>query len=354
MKGTSNIEKIIEAATEWREESFASRNQAIEDTLAAPNRWTEQALDHALDRWMHRLTLDAVQDWVGEGSNGSAESVTVGVVHGDDGPFAGFRDAIAVWALGLDYVGAVPESSPAILPAFGTSVRAAGVDGDIQFASADAVVQQADVLIAGPRSDDEMDVPGACDEQSIEESHRLIRSPLYSVGVVDGHESEDEMERFAEDMLLFEGAGRRRLALLWAPVDHSPDAYLEAMARFRGLFPAHEDTPGTLQMQQAFLEARDEPHAYAEGLEFLVSRGDPSPQRSGHVRWSEYDGFEDVEEWRSDQSDDVYAVIARHHLHDQLPSHWPLRTPGGVHVPPLNDEEGRTTMQFLQQVRAGR
>jgi hypothetical protein len=124
------------------------------------------------------------------------------------------------------------------------------------------------------------------------------------------------------------------------------------MARFRGLFPAHEDTPGTLQMQQAFLEARDEPHAYADGLEFLVSRGAPEPQRPGHVRWAESDGLDTFRSWLADHEEEVYAVVSRRHLHDQLPDRRPLRTPGGLHVPPLDDEEGREVVDFLRDADA--
>ncbi|PQJ36232.1 hypothetical protein BSZ35_01870 [Salinibacter sp. 10B] len=340
------MQKIINAATKWRDASQSARQRAINETVEAPNRWTEQALDHAVDRWMESLTLEAVDRWIGDA--GASWHGTVGVLHGEAGPLSGFRDALVVWALGLDYVGRVPESSPALLPAFAEAVRAEGVEGSIRFDSTDTVCEEADLLIAEEGEEGEGTVQEACNQHDIPESQRLIRSPVYSVGVVDGHESEDEMGRLAEDMLLFEGEGRRRLALLWAPRDHSPDAYLEAMARFRGLFPAHEDTPGTLQMQQAFLEARDQPHAYAEGLEFLVSRGDPTPQRAGHIRWTEYDDFGEVDDWLSDHSDEVYVVVARPHLHDQLPDDWSVRTPGGVHVPPLDDEEGRAIVQFLQ------
>ena len=35
-------------------------------------------------------------------------------------------------------------------------------------------------------------------------------------------------------------------------------------------------------------------------------------------------------------------------LHDQLPEAWPLRTPGGLHIPPLNDEEGTALAHFLR------
>jgi len=136
---------------------------------------------------------------------------------------------------------------------------------------------------------------------------------------------------------------------VWAPTDLSPDAYLESMARFRGVFPAHEDTPGALQMQKAFLEARDEPRAFAEGLEFLVSRGEPKvPSPPGHIRWAEYDDLDEIDEWVQDHEDALYAVVARESLHDQLPEPWPLRTPGGLHIPPLDDQEGTAIAHFLR------
>jgi hypothetical protein len=120
------------------------------------------------------------------------------------------------------------------------------------------------------------------------------------------------------------------------------------MAGFRGLFPAHDDTPGSLQMQQAFLEAQDRPHAYAEGMEFLLSRGEPALQKPGHVRWTEYEALGQLDAWWREHQDEIYAIVARPHLHDQCPDAWPLRTPGGVHIPPLDDPEGTALVDFLR------
>jgi len=339
------LSALADVAARWRDPEHPPRAAAVQDTLDAPNRWTEQALTHALNRWMQGVTIESLRTWVGE--DGPSASATIGVLHSDAEPLAGFRQALATWALGHSYVGHLSEASPSLLPAFAEEVRKEGVDFQIHFEEKEPVFEAADVLLAQPDDPGEA-VRDACDEHDIPPERRLIRSPVYSVGVVDGHESEDEMGRLAEDMLLFEGLGRRRLALLWAPRDHPPDKYLEAMAQFRGLFPAHPDTPGTLQMQQAFLEARDEPHAYADGLEFLMSRGEPEPQRPGHVRWSEYDDLEAVTDWIEEREGDIYATIARRDLHGQLPDRHRLRTPGGVHVPPLDDAEGRETVAFLR------
>lgn len=345
-KQTKSTKAVHTVASRWHESDYGPRQRALEETVAAPNRWTEQALDHALDRWIHQLTMEAVERWLGTAS-GSTEQ-TIGGIHGEEDPFSGFRFALAACGLGFDYVGTIPESSPALVSAFVEEVAREIPSVEVDFASEEEVLDRADAVCAAPREEREA-FEDACNAADVSKPRRLIQSPVYSVGLVDGHESEDEMERLAEDMLLYEGKGRRRLAILWAPRNYSPDAYLEAMARFRGLFPAHEDTPGTLQMQQAFLEAQDEPHAYAEGLEFLLSRGDPEPQRPGHIRWAEYDDLEMVSDWREMHEHEIYAVIARRHLHDQCPEEWTLRTPGGVHVPPLDDADGKDIVRFLEE-----
>lgn len=346
---TQRLEAIAEVAADWRDPDAPSRAEAVEETLAAPNRWTEEALTYVLNRWMQRLTVERLEAWLLE--EDGTDGLTVGVLHGNAGPLDGLRDALAVLGLGHRYVGHVPESSPALLPAFVDDLEERLPDLQAEFAPRGVLFDRADAFMAQPVEEDLGTVQDECEAHGLPEHRRLIRRPLYSVGILDGHESEDEMERLAEDMLLYEGEGRRRLALLWAPRDLSPDPYLEAMAHFRGVFPEHEDTPGTLQMQQAFLEARDESHAYAEGLEFLVSRGEPEPQRSAHIRWSEYDALQEVEGWIEEHREALYGVIARSELHDQLSEDLPLRTPGDAHTPPLDDTEGEAIASFVKGLR---
>lgn len=336
---------IADVAAEWRDPDHPSRASAVEQTLDAPNRWTEEALTYALNRWMHQFTSEGLDNWLSSGRSSTQHSV--GVLHGLSSPFDGIREAVAVWAHGHSYLGHVPESSPAILPAFADDLTERCTDLSIEFVPDDELLDRADALMAQPEPDDLETLQDRCEAHEISADRRLLRPLRYSVGILDGHESEDERESLAEDMLLYEGEGPRRLAVLWAPRDLSPDPYLEAMAHFRGVFPVHPDTPGTLQMQQAFLEARDDSHAYAEGLEFLVSRGTPEPQTSAHIRWTEYDALATVEEWIHEHQAELHAVIARPSLHEELPDDVLVCSPGGVHTPPLDDHDGYSIDDFL-------
>lgn len=345
----SRCEAIVDVAADWREPDHPPREHAVAETLEAPNRWTEEALDYALNRWMQRLTLEALTDWL-ETPAPDART-TIGVLHGSSDPLDGLRDAVAVWSSEHGYLGCLPDASPALLPAFATEVQKRADDVQATFVEEEAFFERASAVMAQPHRDEDDAVREQCDAHDIPAERRLIRPSRLVVAVLDGHESDDARGGIAEDVLLYEGGGHRRLSILCAPTDLSPDPYLEAMARFRGVFPAHPDTPGALQMQKAFLEARDEPRAFAEGLEFLVSRGAPQiPSPNGHIRWSEYDDLDEVDDWIRDQGEALCAVVAREPLHDQLPVSWPLRTPGGLHIPPLDDEDGREIVNFIRSL----
>lgn len=345
----SRCEAIVDVAADWREPDHPPREQAVAKTLEAPNRWTEEALDYALNRWMQRLTLEALTNWVDPST--TVSPTTVGVLHGSADPLDGFRDAVAVWAHGHSYLGCLPEDSPALIRAFADEVQQRAEDVTVEFLGENDLFERASVVMAQPKRAEHDAVGQKCHAHDISEEHRLLRPERLVVAVLDGHEGDDARGGIAEDALLYEGGGHRRLSILWAPANLSPDLYLEAMARFRGVFPAHPDTPGALQMQKAFLEARDEPRAFAEGLEFLMSRGSPEiPSPNGHVRWSEYDEIDEVDAWIQEQGESLYAVVARASLHDQLPANWPLRSPGGLHIPSLDDREGEQIVNFLHSL----
>jgi len=348
--------KVLETTKQWSEPHHPPREEATAQTLEADNRFTEESIAYAINHFASTVTEDSVEKWTdGFPSASPDDRRWIGVVNGGQTPSDGFRDLVAVLLSGGRYVGTRPDASPHLLSAFVDDLKSRVDDLLASFAPADVLVERADGIIAevGDESEEE-NVRSLCNEAGVPESRRLIRPASFSVAILDGNESEDEREDLAEDMLLHQGFGRRRAAVVWIPEGMSPDPYFQAMAQFRAVFPAHDDTPGALQMQQAFLEARDAPHAYAAGLEFLVSRGAPEPQSPGHVRWSEYDALDDVAEWTSSTDAPLYAVVAREQLHarlsDAVPEGIPLLPPGRVHRPTLSDAEGETLRAFLANV----
>jgi hypothetical protein len=228
----------------------------------------------------------------------------------------------------------------------GLSERLEGLEA--AFLPAQALFAEAEALIATGTDETADWAVAHCENHGIPEARRLLRGHRYAVAVIDGKEREAEREKLAEDALLHEGYGCRNVALIWAPEGLRPDAYLESFALFRGVFPAHKDSAGALQLQKAFLEALDLPHAYGDGLAFLVSKGPPEVQRPGHVRWVEYQDLDEAGRWLREHAGEIQLITARPEVGRRLPEGLPVDALGRAQRPALDwCPDGRDTMAFL-------
>lgn len=346
------IDAVAAVAARWQDPDHPERTAAVEATLAADNRFTEEAIAFAVNQQMSVLTPEALTAWV-EG-RWTASPLTVGVLNAGNVPLADLQDFLAVVLTGHRYLGTVSSKSPALLPAFADEVQRDRPDLPARFVEASTLFAEAEAVIATGSEETKAWAVEQCDTHGISPERRLLRGHRFGVAVIDGHESEDEREMLAEDALLHEGFGCRNAALIWAPEGVPPDSYLDAFAAFRSVFPVHPEVPGTLKMQQAFLEATGQAHAYGEGLEFLLSRGAPDPQRPGHVRWVEYASLDEVTIWLREHADQVQVIVARDGLREQLPEAVALEPLGMAQRPALDwKPDGVDTIAFLAALTPG-
>ncbi len=340
------IEAVVRTAERWRDPEHPPRKTAVDRTLKASDSFTAEAIAFAVNQQMALLTVDSLYAWA---PGHPAETARmVGVLNAGNVPLVELQDLLAVLLAGHRYLGTVSSRSPYLVPAFARDLAQAATDISIEFVDSDELFAKADAVIATGSDETAAWVDEQCEASGIAREYRLIRGHRFSIAVIDGRESADELEQLAEDVLLHEGFGCRNVAVLWAPKGQSPDDLLSSFANFRGVFPAHEATPGRIKMQRAFLEALDVPHAYGDGLEFLMSKGDPEPQKPGHLRWSEYSSLAEVEKWLGEHRDEVQIVVARPGLQERLDLVIPLVAPGDAQRPPLDWwPDGTNVMTFL-------
>ncbi len=301
-------EAIATVATRWLDPAYPQRRAVVEDTLVLENRFTEEAMAFALNQQMSLLTQDALLAWM-DGRH-VKEWKAVGVLNAGNVPLVGLQDWLAVVLAGAAYRGVLSSRSPHILPAFAFEVLEAFPNLQTDFVTYEELFDDLDAMIASGSEETMQEVAAACAKHNIAVSHQLLRGHKYSIAVLTGKESAQMRENLAEDVLLHEGLGCRNAAIILAPEGLAPDPYLESFAYFRSIFPVHPRTPGSLKMKQAFLAAVDVSHAYGEGMEFLVSKGDPEPQEPGHVRWAEYRTEEELVGWIRDHKEEIQLIVA--------------------------------------------
>ena len=337
---------MARAAESWSDPDCSARQQAVERTLKSDNRFTEEAIAFAINQQMALLKAENITAWI-RGRH-ARRALTVGVLNAGNIPLVGLHDWLAVVLTGHAYLGVVSSKSPHLLPAFASSVLRHNVALDSAFTEIAGLWENADAIVATGSNATKAWCAKESTRNGIAESHRLLRGHRYSIAVLDGKESASDCDKLAEDTLLHEGAGCRSVALVFAPDTLSPDRYLEHFARFRAVFPCHVTTPGTLEMSRALLKAIDAPHAYGDGLEFLVSRGDAVVQGPGHVRWVPYASIGEINDFVGNTLEELQCVAGRRAMLSQWPSHWPLVELGDTQRPTLDwCPDGIDTVDFL-------
>lgn len=332
------VDHIAAVARRWSDPEYDIRAAAVEETLTADNPFTEAAVTVAVNRQMKRLTKVSMDAWRARlreaiDRPGAAPMRTIGVLNPGNIPLVEVQDLIAVLLAGWSYVGTVSSRSPALFPAFLDELRREGPDVPARIRSFENTLTAADALIASGTDDTMSSVGERAAGAGLPKDRLWLRGHRIGVAVIDGRESEEEREALAEDVLLYDGAGCRSVAVVWAPAGVSPDPYLEAFAGFRAAFPASESVKGRLKMHQALLAAVDTPHAWADDFQFLVSRGEAEAQAPAHLRWSEYENVEEAAAWIASRERHVQEIYVPERLAKTFPKAARL---GDAQDPPLD------------------
>ncbi len=316
------IQALVETAERWRDPDYGPRAEAERLTLEAENHFVEASLAFAINHMMSQLTHETLARW----GASRPDNPAVAILDDREVPFALLPDVVSEWLRGREVHVLLPVHSPHLLPLFFADIEHRGLMP--QWHQEMAHIGQAATHVRyswGAEDPDEhrLALLGGCTVEHFPDT--------FAVAVLSGGERAEEQDGLAEDVLLYEGRGNRSIRLVWAPRGIDADPYFQAFAEFRSMVPIHPKTAGRLRMQRAFLAAHDVPHAYAEGSEFLVSRSTPEPQPPGHLRWVEYDAFDEVESWLHENASRLEAIVCQPRMPLKIPAKTAKLAFGEVH-----------------------
>lgn len=330
---TDSVIQVIEhAAKRWQDPDYERRKVATVSLLNTDTLFSEESVVFAVNQFMSLLNAERLQAWVG--GRIAPHPQRFSALLKARSPISGFRELLAALLTGHSFHGAIQEGSSNLLAGFVDDLRRE-IDLSAVRITEDQVQVGADLLIADVSDDQLARVEQQFETSGIPKEGLLFLPETCSIAILDGSESETDLEYLAEDVLLYDGSDFRSVSLIWAPEKLSPDPLLEAFAQFRAVFPIHPRLSGSLKMQAAFLKATGVSHAFGEGMEFLLSRGAPEVQPPGHIRWISYESLKDVEEWLKRTGNPIESVVANPTVLGRLQTTLPVQEPGFAHRPEL-------------------
>lgn len=162
-------------------------------------------------------------------------------------------------------------------------------------------------------------------------THALLRDSRHSVALLDGTETEAELQGLMRDITLYSGSGCRSVSLIFAPRGTEIDIPRTP--------PTNPKLGNNLRSRRALYTIQN--RRFDDYLAFLLVEGKEFPTSLAEVALYRYDDIAEVERWLDAQHDGIQCVVS----HLPLPNAIPF---GQAQYPTLRDyADGVDTMLFL-------
>lgn len=169
----------------------------------------------------------------------------------------------------------------------------------------------------------------------------IVRRNRNSVAVLTGDESEEDLDRLADDVFLFFGFGCRSVSSLLLPEGADLGKLAKAFEKYEPL-GFHNKFANNLDYHRALFLLNQEPFYDLGGI--LLHPTDALHSPGSVVNLMYYKTFEEARQWVEDHKADLQVVVSKAGIDDELPF-------GTAQQPGLTDYADQVdTMQFLHSI----
>lgn len=158
---------------------------------------------------------------------------TVGIVLAGNIPLVGFHDFLCVWMSGHNQVLKLSSKDPHLLPAILKELYNWHITTQNRVSISEQL-KGCDAYIATGSNN-----TSRYFDYYFGKFPNIIRKNKSSVAILSGDESKEELDALADDICLFYGLGCRNVTKLYAPLNYSWDALLEALQKYQFFIDEH-------------------------------------------------------------------------------------------------------------------
>jgi hypothetical protein len=304
------IQRLQEKGIAW----LQNPPQEVIQAACAKNPWfTEFDIRHALLQISTWLYADTLPEFLAHYPNCKVNTTRrLGLILAGNIPAAGFHDVLMLILSGVQGIVKCSHQDKVLIPAFIEAVFSQGIPFQFtdKIIAADALIASGSNLTTRYLSHAWKDIPV------------LLRGNRYSVAVLTGNETPEELRGLAQDVLLYNGLGCRNVSQLCVPKGYD----------MHGLFSVLSAYPLTalslpyrrkVAWEQALISV-DPGRQVQKGIPLVCIESEAMrPAQAGLVHLLTYTAAEEVKAMVSKHQSEIQAVCG----HDYLPF-GSLQSPG--------------------------
>ncbi|MCH8535510.1 MAG: acyl-CoA reductase [Flavobacteriaceae bacterium] len=268
------------------------------------NAWfTLDQLKYALTSWSEVLTDAHFDQWLANYQLTSVQPKKVGIVMAGNIPLVGFHDFICVSLVG-HYLKIKPSSNDFQLLPFIIDFLA---ERDDYFKNYIEIkkerLEDFDAVIATGSNN-----TARYFEYYFRDYPNIIRKNRNSVAVIEGDETEEELEKLGEDMFRYFGLGCRSVSKLYVPQAYDFKPFFEAIYNYSSLLNHHKYVNNYDYNKAVYLMSQ----VQLLDNNFVILKEDESLSSPiGCIFYERYIDKKKLSEKLASQSDDIQCVVSK-------------------------------------------
>lgn len=290
---------------------------------------------YALQQWANLLTEEKINDWLSAYSF-SENPKKVGLILAGNIPLVGFHDVVSTIMSGNIPVIKLSSKDKMMIPFLLRRWNELS-ENKIEFQIAEKLSEYDAVIATGSNN------TARYLEYYFKDSLSLIRKNRTSVAILNGNETDEEIQALANDIFRYFGLGCRNVTRLFIPKDFGLERLFENFMNFKEVIN-HNKYANNYDYNRAIFLLNQE--KFWDNNFVLLKEDDKLFSPLGVLHFSRYENIEDVKRFLSENEQDIQCVVARPEL--SIENSVAI---GEAQCPSLNTyADNVDTMRFLEVI----
>lgn len=290
---------------------------------------------YALQQWANLLTEEKINDWLSAYSF-SENPKKVGLILAGNIPLVGFHDVVSTIMSGNIPVIKLSSKDKMMIPFLLRRWNELS-ENKIEYQIVEKLSDYDAVIATGSNN------TARYLEYYFKDSLSLIRKNRTSVAVLNGNETDEEIQALANDIFRYFGLGCRNVTRLFIPRDFGLERLFENFMNFKEVIN-HNKYANNYDYNRAIFLLNQE--KFWDNNFVLLKEDDKLFSPLGVLHFSRYENIEEVKDFLTENEQDIQCVVARPEL--SIENSVAI---GEAQCPSLNTyADNVDTMRFLEVI----
>ncbi|ASV32777.1 acyl-CoA reductase [Maribacter cobaltidurans] len=214
---------------------FQKLDQIVQ-TAKHHNGWfTKENILYSFNQWSRELTHENIQEWLNKYDLEKKNEKTVAIIMAGNIPLVGFHDFMAVLITGNRALVKLSSNDKLLLPFLAEYLKSIESDLGNQMVFTDEVLTGFDAVIATGSNN-----TARYFEYYFGNKPNIIRKNRNSVAVLQGNETNQQLQLLGDDIFKYYGLGCRSVSKVFVPRDYNFDILYSEMYAFKDIIDEHK------------------------------------------------------------------------------------------------------------------